>query len=153
MGRIKAGRVILGGLLAGLVWNVGEYVLNEPILGDDWAAAYEAIGLSMPESATAIALFIGSTFVMGILAVWLYAAIRPRFGPGPKTAVIAGLFLWLVVYGLFWFWNYISGIFPQRIFTITLIWGFFEAPIATLVGAWIYREEPAAATPTVEARA
>ena len=27
--------------------------------------------------------------------MWLYAAIRPRYGPGPKTAALAGLALWV----------------------------------------------------------
>jgi len=29
--------------------------------------------------------------ITGILFVWVYASIRPRFGPGVNTAVIAGL--------------------------------------------------------------
>lgn len=31
--------------------------------------------------------------------MWLYAAIRPRYGPGPKTAAVAG-FAWWVIYSL-----------------------------------------------------
>ncbi|MDQ6700121.1 MAG: hypothetical protein M3Z36_08035, partial [Acidobacteriota bacterium] len=30
-------------------------------------------------------------FGVGIAGVWLYAAIRPRFGPGLKTALIAAV--------------------------------------------------------------
>ena len=30
-------------------------------------------------------------FILGILTVWVYAAIRPRFGPGPRTALTAAL--------------------------------------------------------------
>ena len=33
-------------------------------------------------------------FLCGIAAVWLYAAIRPRFGAGLKTALIAGIAVW-----------------------------------------------------------
>ncbi|HSE60477.1 MAG TPA: hypothetical protein VLA99_17380 [Nitrospiraceae bacterium] len=29
-------------------------------------------------------------------ALWLYAAIRPRFGAGPKTALYAGLGVWVL---------------------------------------------------------
>ena len=32
---------------------------------------------------------------MGLLLVWLYAAIRPRFGPGPRTATYAALVVWV----------------------------------------------------------
>jgi hypothetical protein len=34
--------------------------------------------------------FNATGFLIGIFAIWLYAAIRPRHGPGPKTAVCAG---------------------------------------------------------------
>ena len=149
MSRINIGRVIAGGLVAGLVWNVGEYILNEPILGDEWAAAYQALERPAEESATTIALFVGSVFVLGILAVWLYAAMRPRFGAGPKTAILAGLFIWAILYGFMWVWNVAVGLFPNEVFTITLIWGFFQVPIATMIGAWLYRETPSAATSTV----
>jgi hypothetical protein len=152
MGKINMARVIVGGLVAGLVWNIGEYILNEPNLGEKWRAAYEALGKPPQESASTIAIFVGVTFVLGIVAVWLYAAMRPRFGPGPKTAFITGLVLWLVLSGTFWAWNQAIGLFPRDISTITLIWGLFEIPIATLIGAWLYREKPAAATSTVEAR-
>ena len=30
-------------------------------------------------------------FVLGLVVVWTYVAIRPRFGPGPKTALLAAL--------------------------------------------------------------
>jgi hypothetical protein len=30
-------------------------------------------------------LYIVMDFVVGILTVWLYAAIRPRYGPGPSS--------------------------------------------------------------------
>jgi hypothetical protein len=152
VGRINASRVILGGLVAGLVWNIGEFVLNEPILGEEWGAAFEALGLPPQESATTIAMFVAVTFMLGIVAVWLYAAMRPRFGPGAKTALIAGFVLWLVLSGSFWVWNQAVGLFPRDISTITLIWTFFEIPIATLLGAWLYREQPAAAISTVERR-
>ncbi|MBW3660918.1 MAG: diaminopimelate decarboxylase, partial [Gemmatimonadetes bacterium] len=39
MGTIDRGRVILGGLVAGVVLNVGEYVLNGLLLRERWDAA------------------------------------------------------------------------------------------------------------------
>lgn len=149
---MNAGRVILGGLLAGLVWNIGEFILNVPVLGEDWEAAYAALGFPADESPAAVAFFVVWTFVAGILAVWLYAALRPRFGPGPRTAVLAGLFVWAIGYGNFAVFNEAVGLFPKNITRLTLVWALFEVPIATLLGAWLYREQPAAAVPTVEAR-
>ena len=39
MDRINITRVVMGGLLAGVVINIGEFLLIEPILGEDWRAA------------------------------------------------------------------------------------------------------------------
>jgi hypothetical protein len=32
-----------------------------------------------------LAMFIAWGFLVGIVAIWLYAGIRPRYGAGPKT--------------------------------------------------------------------
>jgi hypothetical protein len=38
-----------------------------------------------PVGGGAIAYFVVMCFLLGILMVWLYAAVRPRLGPDPKT--------------------------------------------------------------------
>src|SRR5207245_9650677 len=89
MGRINWSRVILGGLLAGLVLNVVDYIYYGVVMKQDMAAAMQALG-KQPIPDSIIWVFVVWDFVMGIGLVWLYAAIRPRFGAGVKTAVIAG---------------------------------------------------------------
>lgn len=149
MGKINVGRVVLGGLLAGVVLNIGEYILNEPILGQEWKAAMERLNVSPPEGSV-IAWYVVMGFILGIAIVWLYAAIRPRYGAGPKTAIIAGLAAWFFV----WLWGPVSlsvtGLFPAKPVMVTIIWGFFEAPIAALAGAWLYREEEHVAEPAAQ---
>src|SRR5437667_4515115 len=56
------------------------------------------VTLSRAIARIAIGVFVIGGFVLGVLLVWLYAAIRPRFGPGPKTSLIAGLVLWFLAY-------------------------------------------------------
>ena len=145
MGKINYGRVVLGGLLAGVVLNVLEFVLNVPILGDRWTAAMEALNLTGPEGAGVTIAYVIWSFLLGIALVWFYAAIRPRFGPGPKTAICTGLAVWFVVWFLAFGGTVISGMFPTSLVVIVLIWEFFEVPIATLAGAWLYQEGGAAA--------
>lgn len=137
---MKVGRIVGAGLVAGLVMNIGEYVLNGILLKDDWDAAMAELGQS-PMAGGDIGVLVVLTFLTGIALVWLYAAIRPRLGPGPKTAVIAGFFAWLLLSVWPFAWNSLVPIYPSRLMTIGLVWGFFELPIATLVGAWLYKEE------------
>lgn len=51
-----------------------------------------------PIGASAIAVFLLYAFALGLVLVWLYAAIRPRFGAGPRTAIIAGVAVWFLAY-------------------------------------------------------
>ncbi len=139
MGKINQVRVLLGGLLAGLVMNIGEYILNARILAADLDAAMQALNLSKVTESQ-IVWFVVMTFVLGIVAVWIYAAIRPRFNPGPSTAVCAGLIVWFFVYLYNTVSFHVVGMFPDRILTIGTIWGLFEIPIATVIGAWLYKE-------------
>jgi hypothetical protein len=140
MGGINAGRVLLGGLAAGLIVNVSEYVLNEVVLKADWEAAMSALGRPTTTSGNQIALFVFMSFAIGIASVWLYAAIRPRFGAGLKTAAIAGAFLWFAGYLLAFIPPIAFGFFTARIICISLTWGFFEVMIATVAGAKLYSE-------------
>ena len=140
MGRINYGRVVLGGLVAGVVMNLGETVLNSQILMKDWEDAMRAIG-KQPMGGATIATLIVMMFGVGLLAVWLYAAIRPRFGPGPKTAICAGLAVWALSYAFPSLSGIPTGVFPTRLFVIGTLWGLVEAPVATLAGAWLYKED------------
>ncbi len=137
--RINLMRVLLGGLVAGLVIVAGEYVLNAIILGDEFAAQRAKCGLGAP---TAGQLAVGAviTIVYGIILMWIYAAIRPRFGPGPKTALIAGLTFWSIAYLLFLASLWANGLATAYFASVSIVWGLFEAPIAAIAGGWLYHE-------------
>ena len=139
MGKINMGRVILGGLLAGLIINIGEFILNMPILGKDWEAAMQALNRPMM-GGSAIASFVVLGFVLGIVAIFTYAAIRPRFGPGPKTAICAGVLVWFFSYFYPSIGFSVMGLFPNKLIAISVVWGIFEASIACVAGAWLYKE-------------
>lgn len=150
MSGINAGRVLLGGLLAGLVINIGETILNVAIVGPQWEEAMRALGIE-PAAGPALAFYFVYGFLIGIAAVWLYAAIRPRFGPGPRTAAVAGLFVWFVSYFLFAVMEQAQPMFPQSLIWIGTAWGLVEVPLATMAGAWVYREGTEARASTAEA--
>ena len=88
-GRINAGRVLLGGLLAGTVCTLSGMAVGLLVLHEEARAFMEE--MKSPLSAGSMfAQHVLIRMALGFLGVWLYAAIRPRFGHGPRTAVIAG---------------------------------------------------------------
>ncbi len=139
MSKINLGRVILGGLLAGVVIDIFEFVLNGMVLAEQWKSIMGAMNLPLMGQ-TEIIWFNALGFVLGIIAVWTYAAIRPRFGAGAKTAVFAGVLTWLTacLYGNAM--STIIGMFPMHL-TLTLAGvGLVELIVATIAGAWLYKE-------------
>jgi hypothetical protein len=92
-------------------------------------------------SGATIGLFMVMCFGLGIICTWLYAAIRPRFGAGPRTALIASAIVWLLASVWVNVTSAALGILPVRLLAITMVWQAIEIPLATLAGAYFYREE------------
>src|SRR2546425_12235665 len=90
MGKINMQKVLIGGLIAGVVLNIVDYVLYGVVLKAQMAAAMQALG-KPPIAGNTILWFVFLDFVVGVFLVWLYAAIRPRYGAGPATAGQAGV--------------------------------------------------------------
>src|SRR5260370_38569273 len=90
MGKLHPPKVLIGGLIAGVVLNIIGYVLYGVVLKAQMAAAMQALG-KPPIAGTTILWFVFLDFVVGVFLVWLYAAIRPRYGAGPATAGQAGV--------------------------------------------------------------
>ena len=139
MGKINLGRVVLGGLLAGVVMNVFDWLFYGVWLKNDFAAAMQALG--KPGSMdNLVPWFVFLDFLYGIVLVWVYAAIRPRFGAGVKTGVVAGLAVWVLISLLHAMGEAPMGMFPQRLFVLGVVVALFQLPIATAVGAYLYKE-------------
>jgi hypothetical protein len=139
MGRINLGRVVLGGLLAGLVLNIGESLLNAVVLAGDMEAVTTARNVP-PVGGSAIAGFVLMCFALGIGMVWLYAAIRPRYGAGVKTALIAGIVVWLMAFVWAGLGNALMQFIPLGVTVAALVWAFVETVLAAIAGAWLYNE-------------
>ncbi len=143
---INTQKVLIGGLAAGVVMNVIDFVSNTYILGARMKAESDAFkpGLSdQMMSSSSIAGYIVMDFVLGILLVWTYAAIRPRFGPGMKTATYAAVLFWLLA-GIF-----MSGFMHMGMMSAGLWWtfafiGLVNFWVSAWVGARLYSEDAAA---------
>ena len=139
MSNMNTGRVVLGGLLAGLVLSIGEFVLNEVVLASEMTAWFAAHNFKEP-AGSFIAIAVGLTFVLGIVIVLTYALIRPRLGPGVKTAIIAGLISWFAVYVYTGIINGVLFGLTIKLMGISIVWGLVEYALAAILGAWAYTE-------------
>src|SRR2546423_15573978 len=122
MGKINLGRVLVGGLLAGLLINISEFILNGVVFADEMNAAMAALNRP-PVNNSMIVWFVLLGFGIGFMTVWLYAAIRPRLGAGVRTALCASLTVWGLAYLYPNLGTGILGIFPPRLLAIGTAWG------------------------------
>lgn len=139
MNKINLARVILGGLVAGVVLNIGEFLLNDVVLGAQMKEFFGRFGLPEPGNRFLVVAVL-LTFILGIVIVWMYAAMRPRLGPGPKTAICAGLLAW---FGTYFYSGVINGMvlqIPTNVLLIALVWGAVQYAVAAIAGAWLYKE-------------
>jgi len=136
------GRIIGGGLLAGLLMNIGEFVLHTQVLAQDTLDLYTRLNMKPVEDPMAIMQLVLVTFGLGIATVWTYAAIRPRYGAGPGTAVCAGLAIWFVAYvnASVYLHSGYQNIFTAKLAWLPAAWGLVEVPLAAVAGAWLYKE-------------
>ena len=140
MGKINMGRVILGGIVAGIVSDILGSLVDGWLLAPRWAGAMASLG--RPAFTTnQIVDFNLLGIVTGIALIWIYAAIRPRFGAGPATAVLAGIAVFIIGYlipnlGFMW----VQYLFPHHLTLYTTIGNFFETVAGALAGAALYKE-------------
>ncbi len=116
---------------------------NAIVLAKDWASVMTGLGKTGEMSGASIVLFNVWGFLLGIAALWLYAAIRPRYGPGLKTALCAASAIWLVGIVLAGVTPLALGLFPTRLVYLGMAVGFVEVELGTTLGAWLYREATA----------
>ena len=125
MGKTNWKRVFLGGVVAGVVLSVIYYAIQAFFGGRIYFST----------------ILTAAYFIAGIMVIWLYSAIRPRYGAGPMTAIIAGIALYVL-----------SELLPaissmnivyrtQAVMNKGIIFLVMYVP-ATLAGAWIYKEQP-----------
>jgi hypothetical protein len=139
MGRINLARVLVGGFIAGIIINAGEFILNGVLLAEEMNAAMAALNRP-PIDPSMIVWFVIISFGFAFILVWTYAAIRPRFGPGVKTAVCAAALCWGLGYLYPNLFFYVMNLFPRDMIILGVVWGLIEVIIAGIAGAWAYTE-------------
>lgn len=152
MGGINVGRWLGGGVAAGaLIW-LAEGAASVLYMAD-MEAALAAHDLSVELTAGTWAISVLVSLITGLALVFFYAAARPRFGPGPGTAALVAVVLWLSGYVLSILGYAMIDLYPTGMLAAWSVVGLVEMILASILGAWIYREDsgrPAAPPPAPE---
>lgn len=154
MGKINLARVILGGVVAGIVIDVCEGILNGVILKQQWADVFTSLGKTSDTlSVKQIVVFNVWGLVAGIITVWLYAGLRPRYGAGPRTAILAGLTVWALAFGLATAVPVFFHLYPVGLGLTSVALEAVEMILAGLAGGALYKESTAESARSMTARA
>jgi hypothetical protein len=140
--RIDAPRTLIGGIAAGVVviaLNVpAQLVLGERVQ-NEMNAWMPGAAERMQASGTAFAAGVVMKLAIGVILVWLYAAARPRLGPGPKTASLMALTVWML--GAIYFSDFaLIGMISWGTYGLLEAMQLLAFLAAALVGGWLYRE-------------
>jgi hypothetical protein len=140
---INGARVALGGLAAGIVMNISGFLVQGMLLGkrmeDEMVAVAPTLAGKGMDGASMAGRVI-TQFVIGMLLVWLYAAMRPRFGARPNTAMLAALVIWLCGFLFYLDWLYL-GMMSVSLYAMMSVAMLVTLAIAAWVGGMIYKEE------------
>jgi hypothetical protein len=142
---INTKKVLIGGIVAGVVMNVIDFAVQF-MLGARMKAESDAFKPGMADAmmtGSAIASSVAMDLILGIALVWTYAAIRPRFGPGPRTATYAALLFWVLASIFF------SGYMHMGMMSGGLWWtfaflGLVNFFVSAQAGAKVYSEDATA---------
>jgi hypothetical protein len=143
-------RIVLCGLVAGVVWHLLS-AMALGLLAPDVMPALRSIAIYPGRSG---AFFYAIDVAMGIWAVWLYAAISARYGPGVRTAALAGLAWWTLRGLQSAKWAGLGFLAPGTSYAPLAAGSLLAALAAALTGAWLYdvsSNEDAAGAPRIPA--
>lgn len=140
MNDIKSGRLLVAGFLTFLSFIIVEWfverVIGKALVGDYLEAWHQT--LAIPEWGFSNTLLnVTIAIVNSVIIMWLYAALRPMFGVGIKTALITSffVFVFMAVFDV----NMINlGVFPWGIGLLETIYLMVELPAAVIAGARYY---------------
>jgi hypothetical protein len=151
MGKINYGRVILGGIVAGIIAGFLDWFLNGFLMGQHWENAMKSLNRPNAYHGAFIYWLYLGYMIGGILLIWVYAAIRPRFGAGVRTAAYAGLVVWALTALLPNITNAVIGLYSPRLMLYATFTGTVEIAVGAIVGAALYKEAESTAAAYREA--
>jgi hypothetical protein len=144
-------------MLATIICFVTDGLLHQHLLEDEWGALYGALAAQPPAEhshGASLISFFDFELGRGLGGVFIYAMMRARYRPGPRTAAFAGLVIWVIcsVTGPAQFIP--LGFYSHELWLKVGAYQLVTTLAATLAGAAVYREAqtaPAETLPTPSA--
>jgi hypothetical protein len=143
MGKMNFRRWLLAGLVAGVIMDILGFFIDGLWLKQAWQSGMQALGVSGFSPST-WAWFNVLGVVNGLMALWVYCGIRPRYGAGLNTAFKAAIVFWIIgslipnlsfmVFG---------GLFSHQLAAYTTLGSFIQVIVGVIAGAAVYKEEAA----------
>jgi hypothetical protein len=146
VGKINVGRVILGGMVAGLLYNLINWVAHGVILKKASSESMAELNMGLPSTGQTVQLWL-IWMVYGITLAWVYAAIRPRFGPGLLTAVRAAIVVWVVGIAVPALPNAVLGFASAQMILADALVGLVGLLVGGLIAGYLYREKEPTTSP------
>ena len=146
MKRINYGRVLLGGVLAGVLLFMADGFIHGKLLQEHWMAAMKAAGRSVEaeEHGADMLYFAAFELLRGVAIAWFYAVMRAQCGPGPKTAICATLAVWAIMFPIFFLQEVPLGFYSTTLLTLWSLYELIPSVLAGLIAGALYKD-PAAA--------
>jgi len=137
-------RLSLAVVVAGTLMLLSQIVLHAVALAEQGSAMVEDWGNRGLDASSILEPSVPLTFALYLLAfvcLWVYVMARRLLGPGPRTALCAGMAVWSVshLFAAIYIQEGVA-IVPTRLVWLPAAWTLFEVPFATLAGAWFYRD-------------
>lgn len=146
MQRINYGRVLLGGLLAGVLLFMADGFIHSKLLHEHWMAAMKAAGRSVEaeDHGSDMLYFAAFELLRGVSIAWIYAVMRAQCGPGPKTAICATLAVWAMMFPIFFLQEVPLGFYSTTLLGLWALYEIVPSVVAGLVAGALYKDPPAA---------
>jgi hypothetical protein len=146
MNDVNWGRFILGALIVAATCFVSDGFLHQRVVTEQWQAVIAALGATVPEHAGfSMVWFVVFEAGRGFLAMYVYVLLRPRLGPGVKTATWAGVVTW-VAFSLTGPAQFIPlGFYSTMLWFSVAVYQLVFTIIAAIMGAAPYTEKAASA--------
>lgn len=141
MTKLNLRRILLGGLVGGVVWVAWSFFLNVALLAPRYAKAQQdGFFLAQPRYPFFMPAWLVTLLLLSLILAWLYAAVRAVWGPGPVTALKLGALVGFAA-GFPLSFSSAAWLPAPRIFPLGwLLELWIGAIIATFIAGWLYRE-------------